>query len=138
MADLNEVLEKYPGAVTFTYGDGPDLNQHILELVRKGAKTMTCDAWDAFAVRDEPLPQKGRVDIALDWSGQPAVAVRTHSVERMRFCDVTENHVPPQAEFRDLDDWRKGYKAYLQRSGLYTPQVEMLLERFELVEDFAQ
>jgi uncharacterized protein YhfF len=137
MVSLDEAQRRYPGAVAFTYGDGPELNAEILALVRGGRKTMTCYAAEAFALRGEPLPYPGRVDIALDWSGRPALAVRTVSVKRQRFCDVGEADVPPQGEFRDLAHWRAGYEAYLRRAGCFSEDVEMVMETFELVEDFA-
>lgn len=134
---LAEVQARYPDAVCFTFGDSAALNAQILELVRAGRKTMTCDAWEAFALRAEQLPEKGRIDIALDWVGVPQLAVRTVDVERIRFCDMDAGRVPPQGEFRDLADWQSGYEAYLRRVGLFQDDVPMLVETFEVVEDFS-
>jgi uncharacterized protein YhfF len=133
----NEALARHPGAVTFRYGDSPDLNAEIIALVRAGAKTVSCDAWEAFGARGEPLPQVGRVDIALDWDGMPQLAVRTLAVEKLRFCDMDESRIPAQGEFRDLAHWRRGYEAYLRRAGRFAQDVPMLVETFEVVEDFA-
>ena len=137
MADLETVLARYPGAVAFTFGDSADLNAEILALVRSGAKTKTCDASAAFAARGETLPAPGRTDNALDWQGRPVLALRTLSVERLRFCEMDSARVAPQGEFTDLDHWRRGYEAYLRRSGHFSPDVEMILETFECVEVFA-
>lgn len=135
---LARAMARYPGAVHFRFGDSPALNAEILSLVRAGRKTVSCDAVAAFAARGEPLPVAGRIDIATDWAGEPEFALRTIGVMQMPFDAMTEVLVTPQGEFRDLADWRTGYEAYLTRAGLFAPDVVMLVERFEVVEDFAK
>ena len=137
MLTLEEALAKYPESAAFTYGDGPELNAEILALVRAGQKTVTCDAWAAFEARGEVLPEVGRTDIALDWAGVPAVAVRTMAVERIRFCDIDAAHVAAMGEFENVEEFRGGYESYLRRAGLFAPDVEMMVETFELVQDFS-
>jgi uncharacterized protein YhfF len=132
-----DAIARYPGASSFRFGDGPALNAHILDLVRQGRKTVTCDAVQNFARRGEPLPEPGRIDIALDWHGAAILAIRTDNVTRMPFSAMTEDLVADQGEFRDLADWRAGYRAYLTRAGLFSPDAEMLVERFTVVEVFA-
>ncbi|SDI14265.1 Uncharacterized protein YhfF [Lutimaribacter saemankumensis] len=135
---LSQILARYPGAVTFRYGDSARLNADILALVRAGRKTMTCDALPAFEARGETLPEEGRIDIALDWSGKPALAVQTLKVEHVPFDRMDEARVPPQGEFSDLADWRAGYEAYLRRAGHFAPDVTMVVETFRMVEDFGK
>lgn len=136
MTQLSEAQKRYPGAVPFRFGDSPALNADILALVRAGRKTLSCDALAAFEAREEPLPEPGRTDVALTWNGAPALAVPTVRVETIRFADVEERHIPPQGEFRDLAHWRRGYEAYLRRSGCFARDAPMVMETFELVEDF--
>ncbi|EPX80447.1 ASCH domain-containing protein [Salipiger mucosus] len=133
---VEAALTRWPGAVTFRYGDSAALNAEILALVRSGAKTVSCDALAGFEARGEVLPEPGRVDIALDWTGRPACAVKTLAVEHLRFCDMDEDRVAPQGEFRDLAHWRQGYEAYLRRAGVFSPEAVMVVERFRVVEDF--
>ncbi len=132
-----DAIARYTGASSFRFGDSRALNARILDLVRQGRKTVTCDAVLNFARRGDPLPEPGRVDIALDWEGAPILAIRTEDVMRMPFDAMTEDLVAAQGEFRDLADWRAGYRAYLARAGLFAPDVEMLVERFTCVEVFA-
>ncbi len=127
---------RYPGAAAFRFGDCASLNAEILALVRSGEKTVTCDALAAFAARGEPLPEQGRIDIALDWEGVPQLAVRTVHVQIVGFDRMPEPLVADMGEFHDLADWHRGYEAYLRRAGLFAPDVDMLVERFEVVEDF--
>lgn len=134
---LAEAIARHPRASSFRFGDSRALNTQILDLVRQGRKTVTCDAVANFAKRGDPLPEPGRVDIALDWDGAPVLAIRTVDVARMPFASMTEDLVHAQGEFRDLEDWRAGYRAYLTRAGLFAPDVALLVETFTCVEVFA-
>ncbi|WP_158968364.1 ASCH domain-containing protein [Chachezhania sediminis] len=136
MSGVEQVLVRYPGAVTFTFGDSAALNAQILQLVRAGKKTVTCGAAAAFEVGGEALPEPGRVDISLDWDGRPTLAVETVEVTLVPFDAVTEGMVSDQGEFRDLAHWRAGYRAYLERAGHFAPDALMVIERFRVVEDF--
>lgn len=49
---------------------------------------------------------------------------------------MNEARIVAQVEFRKLSHWRYGYEAYLTRMGWFSPNVEMMFERFEIVEDF--
>ena len=133
---LDTALETYPGAVAFRFGDGPALNGEILALVCKGVKTVSCDALASFAARGEALPVPGRIDIACDWDWRPICAVQTVALDVMAFEAMTEDLVADQGEFSDLEDWRRGYRAYLKRSVGFEPGIDMAVERFRLVEDF--
>ncbi|KAA0914736.1 ASCH domain-containing protein [Aquicoccus porphyridii] len=134
--NLDAALACYPGAQRFRFGDGPVLNSEILALVLAGRKSVTCDAVAGFEARGETPPEPGRVDIACDWEWRPVCAVRTIEVMRMPFEAVSEALVAAQGEFADLEDWRKGYEAYLGRTVGFVSGMEMLLERFEVVEAF--
>lgn len=136
MISVEAALARYPGAVTYTFGDSAALNAEILALVRAGKKTVTCGAVAAFEADGEALPEPGRVDISLDWKGGPALAVETVEVKLVPFDAVTEDMVPDQGEFRDLAQWRAGYRAYLERAGHFAPDALMVIERFRVVEDF--
>ena len=58
---VEEALARYPGSVTFRYGDGPDLNRDIIALVRAGVKKVSCDAWEAFGARGRAFEPAGGV-----------------------------------------------------------------------------
>lgn len=136
MLTLSDALARYPGAASFAFGDGPALNEKILALVRAGRKTVTCEAVAAFTARGEALPMVGRIDIATNWNGRPALALRTIKVLWLPFDKMPESLVAAQGEFRDLAHWRQGYEAYLTRAGVFARDVNILAEQFEVVEDF--
>ncbi|MEY8840564.1 ASCH domain-containing protein [Cribrihabitans sp. XS_ASV171] len=132
---LQDALARWPGAEVYRPGDGPDLNAEIIALMRRGAKTASCAALCEFE-GGEAMPEVGRVDIATDWQARPQLATRTIALERMKYREMDAARVPPQGEFDDLEAWRRGYAAYLDRITDFTPDTELLFERFEVVEDF--
>lgn len=136
-SSLEQILARYPGAKTYKPGDGVALNAEIIGLMRSGRKTATCATLDEFTDDPGSYPEVGRVDIVLDWQGNPAMATRTLSLEKIAFSEMDESRIPPQGEFADLDDWRRGYAAYFERNGGFDPEIVLLYERFEVVEDFA-
>ncbi len=131
---LDEVRERCPGAETFTFGDGPELNALLLRLVREGKKTATCGAARDFEAEGEALPVVGRKDIALDWEGRPALIIETVEVTRQRFCDVTEDFALAEGE-GSYEEWRDEHIAYFGRNGGFDPEMELICERFRMVED---
>lgn len=126
----------YPDATTFTFGDGPALSARLLDLVRRGVKTATCGALRDFTDGGEPLPQVGRIDIALHWDGAPAVAIRTVEVTQRRFCDVDADFALAEGENDTLQGWQDDHRAYFTRNGGWDADMMLVCERFEVVEVF--
>lgn len=132
---LADLKARYPGGETFTFGDGRALCDRLLALVRSGAKTATCGALRDFHAGGEPLPVVGRRDIALDWDGRPALVIETREVTIRRFRDVDEDFALAEGEDRTLEGWREEHRAYFARNGGWSPEMELVCERFALVED---
>ncbi|MEM6619834.1 MAG: ASCH domain-containing protein [Pseudomonadota bacterium] len=135
--DLAAIKARYPGAETFAFGDNAELCAYLLSLVRSGAKTATCGAVRDFGPGKEAMPAVGRRDIALNWDGSPALVIETQSVVRARFCDVDEAFALAEGENDDLAGWRADHRAYFERNGGWTADLELVCERFRVVEDFA-
>lgn len=133
-----DLIEKYPGAGSFTFGDSAELCGHLINLVRAGKKTATCGAARDFEAGGEDMPAVGRCDIALNWDGGPALVIRTTSVERMKFDDVSENFALAEGENDDYAGWRRDHIAYFKRNGGWSGDMELICERFELIEDLAE
>ena len=77
---LEQALKRYPGAQTYRPGDGEKLNREIIELMRSGRKTATCATPDEFEDDPDSYTEVGRIDIVLDWGGDPGRATRTLSL----------------------------------------------------------
>ncbi|WP_170340382.1 ASCH domain-containing protein [Ruegeria arenilitoris] len=134
---LENLKERYPGAETFQFGDNRALCDELLALVRSGRKTATCGALRDFTADGEAMPQVGRRDIALDWDGQPALVIETVDVTVRRYCDVDEAFALAEGENDSLEGWREDHRRYFERNGGFDPKMELVCERFRLVEDLA-
>ncbi len=134
---LQQIIDNNPEAETFRFGDSPELCSEILELVRNGVKTATCDAASAYGAGGDAWPEIGRRDVALNWDGTPAVMIETVEVFTRRFNEMDEKFVAAQGEFRDLEHWQKSYQAYFSRNDGFAEDMKLMCERFKVIEDFA-
>ncbi len=132
---LKLLKHRYPTAQTFKFGDSAELSATLLALVRSGKKIATCGAVRDFE-NGEPMPQIGRKDIALHWDDRPALVIETVELIQCRFDEVTEAMALAEGEDDSLDGWRRGHRAYFERNGGFSPDMQILWERFLLVEDF--
>jgi uncharacterized protein YhfF len=135
MTDVIELLQRYPGADTFYFGDSQELSDELISLVRSGKKTATCGALRDFEEGKEVMPGLARCDIALEWSSDPALVLKTVSLELKRFCDVEEDFALAEGENDTLEGWRTDHQGYFERNGGFDPEMMLVCERFELVED---
>ena len=134
---LNDVMARYPGAQTFKFGDNAMLSAELLALVRAGRKTATCGALRDYPEGSPDTPVVGRRDIALEWDDRPALVIETTEVSTCRYCDVTEDFALAEGENETLEGWREDHRRYFERNGGFDPEMELLCERFRLVEDLA-
>ncbi len=123
----------YRDAVTFAFGDSPELADELLALVLAGRKTATCAALDSFGENGEPMPAVGRRDVVLDGQGSPAAVVETVELTVRRFDEVDAAFAEDEGE-GPLEEWRKGHEAYFRRNGGFSHDMELLCERFRVVE----
>jgi len=130
-----DLIKKYPGAGSFKFGDSDAMNGELIALVRAGKKTATCGRASDFEPGGEDLPVVGRRDIITNWDGSPAVVIETLSVERMRFDEIGEDFALAEGENEDYAGWRRDHRAYFERNGGWAGDMEMICERFEVVED---
>jgi len=121
---------------TFTFGDSEALCNELLELVRSGRKTATCEALREFQSGSVATPVVGRRDVALNWDGSPALIIETLSVTTARFCDVDESFALAEGENDSLDGWRRDHQRYFERNGGFDPEMMLVCERFKLIRDF--
>jgi len=133
---IEDAKAKYPDAISFKFGDTRELCNKLLTLVRTERKTATCGALRDYQSGAEMLPKIGQCDIALDWDGNPALIIQTTEVTIKRFCDVEQDFALAEGENVDFAGWKADHRAYFERNGGFDPEMELVCERFRLVEDF--
>lgn len=133
---LEEAFRRYPGATTFTFGDSEDLCNRLLELVKEGPKRATSMALTDVASGRCPMPLVGRRDISLNWDGSPALVIETTDIAIERFCDVAQDYALAEGENEDLKGWQDDHRRYFERHGGFDPEMQLICERFSLIEIF--
>ena len=124
----------YADAQTFAFGDSPEVADELLALVIAGTKTANCGALRDFPPGSPDMPVVGRRDVVLDGRGNRAAVIETLEVTIRRFDEVDEIFAHDEGEgFRTLADWRKGHQEYFERIGGFSPDTELVCERFRLV-----
>jgi uncharacterized protein YhfF len=128
----------YASAVTFSFGDSPELADELLALVIAGTKTASCGALRDYQAGGEPMPVVGRRDVVLDGKGRRAAVIETVEVTIRRFDAVGADLAHDEGEGdRSLAYWREAHEAYFRRGGGFSPDMELVCERFRLIEVFA-
>jgi uncharacterized protein YhfF len=116
---------------TFSFGDGPDLANRLLELVLSGTKRATCWAESQGLLSAEV----GKQMVVLDGQGVPKAVLKTIELTKRRFDEVDEAFAYDEGEGdRSLQYWREAHASYFSRLGRYTPDMMLWCERFEFVE----
>ena len=132
-----DIPEKYRQADRCGFGDTPELGATLVDLIVSGAKTATCGALRDYDGRRhrEKMPQKGKISLVTDHAGKPVCAIRTTGVEVMKFSQVPQDFALAEGE-GEFDQWRTGHIRFFERNGGWSEDLELVCERFELVEVF--
>lgn len=123
----------------FAFGDTPDLQDELLDLVLHGPKRATAGLLLEHERDRAPLPEVGGYGIVLDGSGRPRCVIRTTWVDMRPFREVDAAFAWDEGEDdRSLDSWREGHRRYFARAcqklGVaFDETTPVVLERFELV-----
>lgn len=126
--------DPHAAAVAFSFGDSPDMADELLALVLSGAKTATCGALRDYPEGSAAMPVVGRRDVVLDGRGRRAAVIETVEVTIRRFDEMDEAFAHDEGEgLRTLAEWRDGHRRYFERNGGFSPDMELVCERFRLV-----
>jgi uncharacterized protein YhfF len=127
--------DRYSNAVTFSFGDSPEMADELLALVLEGTKTATCGAFGDYGPGGEAMPAVGRRDVVLDGQGRRAAVIETVEIELRRYDEVDERFAHDEGEGdRTLAWWRDAHRGYFERTGGFSPDMQLVCERFRLVE----
>lgn len=132
---IEDLQETYPGAGTFKFGQNAAQSRRLLKLVRKGKKSANSEAFRDFRKDPDAMPVVGRTDIAVHWDGTPALVIKTTAVRKVRFCDVTEDMALAEGGYESLEEWREGREWYFEQSGGFKPDMMLVIESFDVVEN---
>ena len=132
---IEDLQETYPGAGTFKLGVDAETSAELIALVRTKTKHAECAALAEFGGDMTAMPKVGRCDIIANWDGSPAVVIKTTSIKTLRFNEVTERMAVAEGEHETLAQWRRAREAAFKRGGTFKPDMMLVFEFFEVVEN---
>jgi uncharacterized protein YhfF len=121
------------------FGDNAATAGVILDLIRRGEKSVTFSTPALYAGQRARTPVVGDIVVVTDFAGRPGAVVRTTSVRIVPFNEITADDSryegPP---VRPLDAWRRVHWAYFTRELAPLGQqpsetLPVTVERFELL-----
>ncbi|WP_241650239.1 ASCH domain-containing protein [Rosenbergiella collisarenosi] len=131
---LDELKKKYPEAQAWSIGDSSDLANSLAELVKNGIKTASCGSLSSYKEEASP-PRIGSCNIVLNGQGEPICVIRMTSLSLVRFSEVTEDFARKEGEGDlSLEYWRAEHKRFFTECGIYSEDMELVAEEFEVVE----
>lgn len=134
MSTLEQLKAKYPGAQAWQIGDSPALADELATLVASGIKTASCSSFACWQAED-PAPKLGSYNIILNGRDEPVCVIRIISLRLTRFCDVTEAFARKEGEGDlSLEYWRKEHQRFFSAAGIFSEEMELVAEEFEVVE----
>ena len=118
-----------------SFGDTPDTQTRLADLVVAGAKRATASLLRAYG--DEPLPNFGAFFVVVDGEGVPRCVCRITSVEVRPFSAVDGAFATEEGE-STLECWQAAHRAFFQRQAaddgfIFDDGAELVLEKFEVV-----
>ena len=134
MTRLVDLQLKYPGALSWAFGDTPALADELASPVISGKKTASCGSLASFQNEDNQ-PVIGCYNIILNAAQEPVCVIRLIAMRIIRFCDVTEEFARKEGEGdRSLDYWRQAHRDFFIRTGNFSETMELVTEEYELTE----
>ena len=131
---LEQLLEKYPDSRAWAFGDSASLADRLVALVIAGKKVASSGSLHAWH-DDEAKPQPGGYSIVLDGAGKPRCVIRTTGLFLTRFDRVTAEMAMLEGEDDlSLESWRREHQRFFQQEGSFHPEMELVFETFQLVE----
>jgi len=114
------------------FGDSPAMNDKLAALVLAGRKRATCMA---LTHHDPAVSSPGVRSVIEDGAGRPVCVIETTSIEVRGFEDVDEAFAREEGEGDlTLGWWRAAHQAFFEREGSYAPGMQVVCERFSVVE----
>ncbi|HCH51611.1 MAG TPA: ASCH domain-containing protein [Proteus sp.] len=131
---LNRLKNKYPHAISWSFGDNEKLADELAMLVVQGKKTATCSSLSGF-FSDSEIPVIGGFNIILNSKQEPICVIRTRSLRLIRFSEITQELAAKEGEGDlSLAYWQQEHKEFFSREGYFSADMELVFEEFELIE----
>ena len=121
---------------SFAFGNTPEMNDQLLDLVLQGKKTAT--SWAAKWGREDG-GQVGERSVILDSKGNKRVIIETVEVTKKPFLQVDESFACAEGEGDlSLNYWRAEHERFFGSEATFEPDMEVYCEWFKVIEVLPQ
>lgn len=135
--NLDTLKALYPKAHIWAFGDGAEMANELSQLVIEGHKTASCSTLESHLQLEDKITV-GDFHIVLNGCGTPVCVIRTTELKIIRFNEVTQIEAALEGEGdKSLAYWRAAHRDFFERAGCFSDSLELVFERFELIENQA-
>jgi uncharacterized protein YhfF len=146
-AEIKAFWDSFKGATGETnnqysvvrFGDTPDMENELADLVISGAKRATASLLHYYSSRDEPMPRVGDLALVVDGRGLPRCIYRVTQVDVKPLSAVDDRFAWDEGEGdRSLAWWMEAHRSFFARQAArdnfhFHDEIDVVLERFEVV-----
>lgn len=126
--------EKYPQSLCWSFGDSPALADELAALVVAGKKRGTCNSLASYQ-KEQPPVTPGAYHIVLNGAGDAVCVIRTLALRLIRFNEMSADLAALEGEGDlSLTYWQAAHRAFFEREGNWSPEMELVYEEFTVVE----
>ncbi|MDX7998483.1 ASCH domain-containing protein [Xenorhabdus sp. Reich] len=130
---MESIENKYPKAGRWVFGDSPEMNDELAELVVKGVKTATTCSFDSYCTYGPEIISSHNV--VFDSQDNPICVIRIMTMHLMKFSEMTEELAWKEGEGdRSLHNWQLDHQSFFTREGNFSPDMEMVVFEFKVIE----
>jgi uncharacterized protein YhfF len=119
--------------VSFAFGDTPQLNDEYLVKIIAGTKTAGFAPLRDLGPGGEPMPVIGQRYVILDGQGRPGAVIEETDVFGCLAHELSDAFMR-ECGAEDVPAWRARQVAYIDKHGGWSEDLELVCDRFKLVE----
>ena len=118
----------------WSFGNTPEMANHLGQLVLEGKKTATCSLLRAYKGEESEIPRVGVYSVLCDASERPIGIVYLTNTWICKYSEVTPEHAFEEGEGdRSLAYWKKAHHEFFSNYEGFHNDDELVCERFRLV-----
>ncbi|MBD2800527.1 ASCH domain-containing protein [Xenorhabdus sp. M] len=130
---MESLKNTYPKAGRWVFGDSPEMNDELAELVTNGTKTATTCSFDSYCKYGPVII--GSHNVVFDSRDTPVCVTRIMVMHLMKFSEMTEELAWKEGEGdRSLNKWKHAHQNFFTREGTFSSDMEIVVFEFSVIE----
>ncbi|MDR0219676.1 MAG: ASCH domain-containing protein [Enterobacteriaceae bacterium] len=132
--DIEIVQNKYQTAGNWLFGDSPEMQDSLADLVFKGIKTATSCSFASYQQSGSNI-SIGNKHLVLNSQNKPICTVRIIALHLITFSEMTTELAWKEGEGdRSVKHWQQEHQSFFEREGVFFPEMEVVVIEFEVID----